>query len=315
MLKENFPPEKVEQVLDALEEAGVKAIDTATIYQESEAILGESGASSRFTIDTKYPGGFGPEPSTQENILAVSEQSLKALQTDQVDVYYIHSPDRRVPLEELLAGINALHQAGKFKRFGLSNFLAEEVEEVVRIAREKNYILPSVYQGNYNAVARRQETELIPTLRKHNIAFYAYSPIAGGFLTKDVEQLVAGGEGRWDPSTFLGQMYHALYNKPTMLEGLRLWEAISKESGVPKAELAYRWVTYHSALKGDHADGVVFGSSNVDQLKNTLAGVKNGPLAPEVAKRIDEVWKIVEADSPLDNFNSLPMPEKEKSEK
>jgi aryl-alcohol dehydrogenase-like predicted oxidoreductase len=62
-----------------------------------------------------------------------------------VDVYYIHAPDRRFPLKELLAGINALYKTGKFKRFGLSNYLAIEVDEVVRVCREKGYVLPSVY--------------------------------------------------------------------------------------------------------------------------------------------------------------------------
>jgi aflatoxin B1 aldehyde reductase len=187
----------------------------------------------------------------------------------------------------------------------LSNFLADEIEEVVRICREKNYILPTVYQGNYSAVARRVESEIFPTLRKHNIAFYAYSPIAGGFLTKDVEKLVSGGEGRWDPKTMLGGLYNTLYNKPNMLEGLKLWGDISEESGIPKAELAYRWVAYNSDLKGELGDGVIFGSRNVEQLNQTLASFDKGPLDAEIAQKIEGVWKLVEPDAPLDNFNAF----------
>jgi aryl-alcohol dehydrogenase-like predicted oxidoreductase len=97
----------------------------------------------------------------------------------QVDVYYIHAPDRRVPLQDLLAGLDAVYRAGKFKRLGLSNFLPEEVSDVIRICKENGYVLPTVYQGNYNAVARHSETTLLPILRENNIAFYAYSPIAG----------------------------------------------------------------------------------------------------------------------------------------
>ena len=198
-----------------------------------------------------------------------------------------------------------MYQAGKFKRFGLSNYLADEIEEVVRICRQNNHVLPSVYQGNYSAVARRTEAEIMPTLRKHNISFYAYSPIAGGFLTKDVAKFIAGGEGRWDPKSMIGGMYHTLYNKPAMLEGLKLWEKISKDSGIPKAELAYRWVAYNSALKAELGDGVIFGSRNAEQLKQTIAALKKGPLTAEVAGQIDEVWKIVETDAPLDNFNDF----------
>lgn len=178
-----------------------------------------------------------------------------------MNVYYIHSPDRQIPLEETLAGINELHKAGKFKHFGLSNFRPEEVQEVVRIAKEKGYVLPSVYQGNYNAVARRIEAELLPVLRENNIRFYAYSPIAGGFLTKTKEQLLAGGEGRWDPNSAIGQIYHRLYNKPAMLEVLDDWAEIAKAEGVTKAELAYRWIFFHSHIREDLGDAVIVGAT------------------------------------------------------
>ncbi|RQM07799.1 hypothetical protein DH86_00000671, partial [Scytalidium sp. 3C] len=107
---------------------------------------------------------------------------------ERVDVFYIHVPDRRTPLEETLAGINELYKAGKFKRFGLSNYLANDIEDVMRISKQHNYVLPTVYQSNYSAVARRQEAEIFPILDKYKIAFYAYSPLAGGFLTKTVDQ-------------------------------------------------------------------------------------------------------------------------------
>ena len=144
------------------------------------------------------------------------------------------------PLEPLLAGIDELYKAGKFKRFGLSNFTASEVEDVIRIAKEKNYVFPTVYQGNYSAVARLTENQLFPTLRKYNVAFYAYSPIAGGFLTKSPQELLEGGKGRWDPVNFLGQLYGTLYKKPAMLQALEEWGKIADELGIPKAELAYR---------------------------------------------------------------------------
>lgn len=217
----------------------------------------------------------------------------------------MHAPDRRSSTEDLLASINASYQAGKFKRFGLSNYLAEEIEEVIRICREKNYVVPSVYQGNYSAVARRGEKLIFPTLRKHNISFYAYSPIAGGFLTKDVATLVSGGEGRWDPNSLYGGLYNSLFNKPDMLKGLEQWEKISKDSGISKAELAYRWVAYNSILKEELGDGVIVGSRNVEQLKQTLAALSKGPLSADIAAQIEQVWKIVEADSPLDTFNGL----------
>ncbi|KAL5336683.1 putative aldehyde reductase, partial [Aspergillus crustosus] len=241
-----------QEALDLLEAGGVQTIDTARIYTNSEHFLGEVNGASRFAIDTKYPGGFSPAPSSKEDVLKSVEESLRELKTEQINVYYIHAPDRRASLEDILSGLNTAHQLGKFKRLGLSNFLPSEVQEVLRISRENKFVLPTVYQGNYNAVARHSEKSLLPLLRENNISYYAYSPIAGGFLTKNVEQLAAGGEKgtRWDPTTGTGSFYTALYSKTAMLEGLKLWGQISGEAGVSKAELAYRWVAWHSVLDG-----------------------------------------------------------------
>ncbi|KAL2819728.1 NADP-dependent oxidoreductase domain-containing protein [Aspergillus granulosus] len=289
--------------LNLLEAGGIKSIDTARFYPDSEDYLGQAGAASRFSIDTKYPGGFAPTPSSKEGLIASAEESLKALKTEQVDVYYIHAPDRRVPLEDLLSAMNTVYASGKFKRLGLSNFLPDEVLEVIRICKENNFVLPSVYQGNYNAVARHSESTLVPILRENKISYYAYSPIAGGFLTKDVETLVAGGEGRWDPKSATGGIFNALYTKPGMLEGLKLWGEIAAETGISKVELAYRWVAYHSALNGKFGDGLVFGSRNRRQMQSTLDGLKNGPLPLDAVEKIEKVWETVKADAPIDNFN------------
>jgi aflatoxin B1 aldehyde reductase len=178
------------------------------------------------------------------------------------------------------------------------------VEEVVSVAKANNFVLPTAYQGSYSPITRKQETKLFPTLRKNNIAFYAYSPLAGGFLTKTKDQLLEGGKGRWDPGTNIGKLYHSLYKKPALLEALSLWEQISTESGIPRAELAYRWVSYHSILDDQHGDAIIFSASSVEQLKQTIAGLEKGPLGEDVAKKIDAVWKSVENESPLDNFNT-----------
>lgn len=294
--------EKMKEAISILQAEGIKYIDTAAIYGESERFLGELDASKTHTIDTKYPGGFAGA-SSKEKIIATANESLKKLQTNHVDVYYLHSPDRQVPFEVQVDAINTLYTQGKIKRFGISNFLAAEVEELVHISKEKGWIAPSVYQGNYSAVARRAETELLPVLRKHGIQFYAYSPIAGGFLTKSVEQLTKGAGGRWDRSSGVGALYHELYNKPAMFEGLKLWEEISEHTGIPKAELAYRWVIFNSALKGEDGDRVIFGARNLEQLRETLGFAKKGALSADVVQRVEEVWRLVEADAPLDNYN------------
>ena len=115
-----------------------------------------------------------------------------------------------------------------------------------------------MFQGNYNPVARHYESTLFPLLRDLNIAFYAYSPLAGGFLVKDGQTLKTGsGQGRWDPTSRSGKVYNERYVKPSLLEALSEWEAIANEARVSKAALAYRWVTYNSKLSAEHGDGII----------------------------------------------------------
>ena len=319
-----YPLPKLEEFLSVLEKGGVKDIDTAQMYFDSEKLLGDVHAASRFSIDTKHIGGAEPGESTKEKVIARGEKSLANLQTKsvsavsiylmkkkvdkelQVDVFYIHAPDRNYPIEDTLAGINELYKAGKFKRFGLSNFYANEVEDVIRICKEKNFVLPSVYQGNYSAMARKLETDIFPTLRKHNISFYAYSPIAGGFLAKTKDQIMnPEAAGRWSPETFLGKMYQALYNKPALLTALDTWGKISEESGIPRFELAYRWLAYSSLLKNELGDAVIVGASRVEQLQQTLDALKHGPLSEEIVEKINGIWKSIEQDAPFDNMDFM----------
>lgn len=132
------------------------------------------------------------------------------------------------------------------------------MRRVYDYAKSKGYVLPTVFQGNYNPVARRYDTTLFPLLRELNIAFYAYSPLAGGFLVKDREMLSTGaGTGRWDANSRIGKMYNARYTKPSLLEALSEWEAIANEARVSKAALAYRWVMHNSQLSAKHGDGII----------------------------------------------------------
>lgn len=217
-------------------------------------------------------------------------------------------PDRSANLADTLAGIQALYEAGSFKRFGLSNFFAKEVEEVYNLCKEKGYVLPTVYQGNYNPVARIQETVLFPTLRKLGISFYVYSPLAGGFLTKTKAGIEAG-EGRFDKSSLIGQMYSGLYGKSELLESLAQWEETAKEEGCSRADLAYRWVRFNSPLKLEFGDAMIVGASNLKQLKQTIEGSNAGPLSARAVERIDTIWELVKDVAPLDNINSGPVGE------
>ena len=163
--------------------------------------------------------------------------------------------------------------------------------------------MPSVYQGNYNPVSRHYEETLFPLLRELKISFYAYSPIAGGFLTKSPESL-GGAGGRWDPNSQIGGLYHKIYNKPALLNALSEWQSIAEEAEISKAALAYRWVTHNSILTGEHGDGIIVGASKVEQLKQSLDAIAQGPLEPSIVKKIDHLWKTVKDEAPIDNYHS-----------
>lgn len=177
--------EGVNQILSILSKYDITHIDTAQFYGngKSEQALGSVNAAEKFTIDTKWISGWtGKAWATQDKIVSTAEQSLKDLKTKQVDVFYLHSPDLHTPFSETLKGIHQVYQAGAFKRFGLSNFNVAQTQEVIDICTKEGYVQPSVFQLSYSPVARKAEEELIPLLRKHNFALYAYSPISGGFL-------------------------------------------------------------------------------------------------------------------------------------
>ncbi|KAK9235000.1 NADP-dependent oxidoreductase domain-containing protein [Lipomyces kononenkoae] len=299
---EKFSSETSQAILAILEENNVMEIDTARIYGDSEQALFEAGAPERFIIDTKAPG-FSSGSLSKSSILAGAKKSLDSLGVQKVDTYFLHSPDPDTPLEETLSTIQELFEAGMFVRFGLSNFTPNQVQEVYDIMAAKGHVLPTVFQGNYNAVARSYEAELFPLLRKLCIKFYAYSPIAGGFLVKSSEAIKSGIlGGRWDKESRIGQMYLGLYSKPKLLAALDEWESIATEAGVTKAGLAYRWVVFNSGLDAKYNDGVIIGATKVEQLQESLNALKDGPLPDSVVAKIDKLWEDIKDEAPVDNY-------------
>ncbi|KAJ0383238.1 hypothetical protein COL922a_010884 [Colletotrichum nupharicola] len=205
--------------------------------------------------------------------------------------------------EETLAGINDAHKAGLFRRLGLSNYPPTEVQRLYDVAKDNGFVLPTVYQGNYSAVARKPEADLFPVLRKLGISFVAYSPIAGGFLTKTREQIESGGT-RFSPDQMFG-IYHKLYVKDSYLSALEEWGKIAEEEQISKAELAYRWVVYHSILRKEHGDGIVFGSSSVSQMEETLLACNRGPLSEKAVGAIEQIWEKVKDEAGVDNDQTV----------
>lgn len=155
-------------------------------------------------------------------------------------------------------------------------------------------------------MARHIEADLFPLLRKLGIYFNAYSPLAGGFLSKSPEDLANATEdkgGRFDTSTRIGQIYDSMYNRPALRAALAEWDAISKESGICKTALACRWLAFSSALDADkYGDGIVLGARRLQQLQEVLEALKQGPLEDAIVKRIQEVWEIAKPEAPVNTY-------------
>ncbi|KAF7539436.1 hypothetical protein G7054_g2173 [Neopestalotiopsis clavispora] len=276
----------------------------APLLESKDIICGMTAPSSMVKLTG---GGHSTLLSTKENVIAQANESLTKLGIKQFGILFLHAPDARVPVEETLSGFDALYKEGKFKHFGLSNQTAEQIDQVVQACKANNFVLPTVFQGRYNPVARIVEDELLPTLRKHNIMFVAYSPMAGGFLAKPTDAFrnhPDSFQGRWDREGFLGKVHHYLYNQPLLLQALDKWHTIAKDEGITGAEMAYRWVAYHSALTPD--DGMVVGATTIEQWKSNVAGILKGPLSAQTASQIDALWTPeLKADSLLDNWEAI----------
>lgn len=149
------------------------------------------------------------------------------------------------------------------------------------------------------------EEDLFPLLRKLNISFYAYSPIAGGFLVKDSASIRAKDlEGRFSDKTMSGAMYSTIYGKDSLLQALDEWGEIAKDAGILKAGLAYRWTAYHSKLDPKYGDAIIVGARKTEQLEETLVAIEAGPLDQATAEKAGAIWAKVKNEAPRDNWNS-----------
>lgn len=294
----DWKPEDSSEYIKIIKENNLWDVDTSIIYPQSEHVLGELQADLPLRIHTKTPG-FKKGILTRDAVLQSGRKS--ASQVKQIDTYFLQTPDPDTPMEEYVGAVADLHKEGLFKHFGLSNFSAEETQQVYNLCKANGWILPTVYSGQYNAVSRISEEDLFPVLRKLNISFWVYWPLAAGFLAKPFESFnLPGSEGfgpgRFSQQNFFSGMFNSIFNKPKLLEGLKLWNEVARDEGISPAELAYRWLSFHSILK--EGDAVIVGSSRPAQLEQTLKGIAKGPLKVTSVERIEEVWKIARDDAP-----------------
>lgn len=284
---------------------GHSRVDTAFMYVEgrSEAVIGDMKLDKTVSIATKANPWEG-KTLKPDSVRAQLDTSLQRLQTDSVDLFYLHAPDHNNPIQDTLQACNQLHKEGKFKELGLSNYASWEVAEIVTICKQNKWIVPTVYQGMYNATTRQVETELFPCLRYFGMKFYAYNPLAGGLLTGKYHY--EDKDGSQPEGRFFGNSWAAAYRdrywKQSQFESIdQVLKTLEVVYGADKPTLtsaAMRWMYHHSKLKGELGDGVIIGMSNMDQLQQNLAAAEEGPLDNRVVAAFDEAWKKVAHECP-----------------
>ena len=286
-------------MVDLCLDRGVNFIDTANAYNAgaSEEMLGRvlRGRRDRVVLATKVgiKVGDGPEQVglSRQTIHAQVEHSLRRLQTDFVDVYYLHQPDPLTPLEESLTALAELVRQGKVRQVGASNYAAWQVARMRAIAESAGLQPISVVQPMYNLLARRIEPELLPACREFKLRTVAYNPLAGGLLTgKHAAQQPPASGTRFDGNAAYQERY---WNAENFAAVERLAAAAQAEHR-SLVSLALCWLLHHTAV-----DGVILGASSLAQLTDNLAAAEQGPCSPQTLAICESAWRAVQGVAPL----------------
>lgn len=291
--------EAATEMLRAFLALGHVEVDTARMYNhgKTEELIGQV-TKENSDIVLSLASKANPFPShnkilTFESVEAQLAATLRDLQCDCVDIFYLHAPDPKTPIMETLRAVDKAYKAGKFKEFGLSNYQAWEVAHIVHLCRLEGFPVPTVYQGMYNAITREVERELFPCLRALGLRFNAYNPLAGGLLTGKVDRNklddIHDGS-RFDTSNV---MYRKRYLGEPQLDAVDLVGAACAKHDVPPTRAALRWIKFHSKLVDD--DGLILGASKMNHFQENLAALDDGPLPDDIVAAYDEAWGIVKA--------------------
>src|ERR1051326_1581349 len=179
------------RILDLCFDRGVNFFDTANAYTDgrSETILGKllKGRRNRSILASKV-GSKTPETAdkprlTKKLILSHIDASLERLQTDYLDLYYLHMPDYATPIEESLDAVDTVVRAGKVRYPAISNYAAWQVAQIHCLSEKKGYRAPAVSQPMYNLLARGIEEEYVGFCKEFGVSMIVYNPLAGGLLT------------------------------------------------------------------------------------------------------------------------------------
>lgn len=252
---------------------------TASERDPAEVVLGNALRRRRHEVilatkaSERVGDGVNDMGLSRVHLMRQLEQSLRRLQTDYVDVYYAHHSDPNVPIEETLDTFDLMIRQGKVRYCALSNFTGTETMEALWKSDVHRLHAPVCLQNSYNFVDRRVEAELLPAARKHGLAFYAFSPVAGGQLGgRSVLEREVAGRQRWGGRGF----------SEGEIAVVTWWDDFAREAGVPPGQLALAWV-----LGRPGVTGVVIGPERIESMERSCSAL-DLDLGPELTQRLQE---------------------------
>jgi aryl-alcohol dehydrogenase-like predicted oxidoreductase len=288
------------RMIDCCLSSGINFLDTANIYNKgaSEEMLGKllAGRRQRVVLATKVRGAMGPDSDQQglssAAIFRAIDESLRRLQTEWVDLYYMHQPDYETAIEESLEAMERLVEQGKVRFPATSNYASWQVMRMLWIAGKNQWRAPRVAQQMYNLVARGLEQEFVPMSREVGVSIVAYNPLAGGMLTGKQSREAPETGTRFDGNRmYLDRYWHAAY-----FDAVEELRAVAAEAGRSLVSLSLNWLLHHT----DTAS-VILGASKLEHLEQNLKAAGEGPLTDDVVARCDAVWQKLRGVTPKYN--------------
>jgi aryl-alcohol dehydrogenase-like predicted oxidoreductase len=289
------------RMIDTCLDRGINFVDTANVYNHgaAEAMLGNvlRGRRNRVVLASKVCGKMGDAPDesglSRAAILKAIDQSLERLQTDHLDIYYLHQPDYVASIEETLAAMDELVRAGKVRYPACSNYAAWQVVQMIAISERNGYRLPLISEPMYNLLARGIEQEYVPMCKQSGVSMVVYNPLAGGLLTgkQHREQPLPGT--RFDNN----KMYQDRYWHPQFFDAVDELSAAAAKGGRSLVDMALSWLLHHTVT-----DCAILGASKIEHLEQNLATLENSrPLSPDLLTVCDSVWEKLRGVTPKYN--------------
>ena len=278
-------------VVDKALELGVTFFDTADIYGPgglSEEYLGVAlqGKRREAIIATKFGGPMGEGPlwggGSRRYIFDAVDASLRRLQTDYIDLYQIHFPDGKTPIEETLRALDDLVRQGKVRYFGCSNFTGWQVVEAQWIAKTEHFSPLVSAQNQYNLLDRRIERELVPACDAYGLGVLPYFPLASGFLTGKYRQGEAAPEGTRLAAA--GGMADRVLTEGNF-QTLAKLEAFTESAGHSMVELAIGWLASQP-----HVSSVIAGATKPEQVEQNVRAAEWKLTVEELAE-VDQITR------------------------